>query len=272
VIKFITGRPLWANVLFAILVMAILIFLFLSSLTFFTRHGSVLRIPPITGKSFADAKMTLEAQGFEVEIQDSIYIDTLPPLSIIRQFPDAGSLVKVNRTVYLTVNRSVPPEVAMPNLVGMSFRNAELVLRQFGLKLGDTTFKPDFAKNSILNQTYNGKEIAPGAKLPMGSVISLVLGSGLSNVDMGVPDLFGLTYSQAKSLLDAAGIGFGSVVPDSDMQDTGNAFIYRQSPSRLGEDNRVNRIRPGQMIDVWLSTQKPERPDSTLQAPTSEPQ
>jgi len=259
VFRFITSKPLWVNFLIAIVILALLLLLFLSSLNFFTQHGKVLKIPTVTGKKLADAQKFLEDQGFEVIIQDSTYSDTIPPLNVIKQFPEADALVKVNRTVYLTVNRSVPPEVVMPNLVGMSYRNAVMVIRQFSLKLGDTTLKPDFAKNSVLNQMVKGRDIDPGSKLRMGTEVSLVLGSGLADIDMGVPDLIGLTYAEAKVMIEASGLGFGATPTDPDVRDTLNAYIYRQSPERHNEERKINRIRSGQMIDIWLSTQKPVR-------------
>ena len=82
---------------------------------------------------FADQLRQLNDMGFEVDIQDSVYIDTIPPLTVIRQFPEADAAVKINRTVYLTVNRAVPPLVTMPRLVG-SYRSAVMILRQLGLK------------------------------------------------------------------------------------------------------------------------------------------
>lgn len=261
--KFITSRPLWVNILFAVAVAVILLFIFLGSLGVITKHGEILTIPNVTGKSLSEATQALEKAGFEVEIQDSVYKEDAPPLQVVRQFPEAEAAVKINRTVYVTVTRSVAPLVDMPNLVGPSFKNAELTLKQFGLKLGDTSSKPDFAKNSVLNQLMKGKDIAPGTKIPQGSVIDLVLGSGLANVDMQVPDLFGMTYAEAKRQLDSFGI---SMVPvsDGDVQDPNNAFIYKQDPGRYTPDRRLNRIRAGQMIDVWLSAQPKERQDSIV--------
>jgi beta-lactam-binding protein with PASTA domain len=259
--KFITSRPLWANVLFALVLAVILLFLFLGSLGIITKHGEILTIPNVTGKSLSEATAALEKAGFDVEIQDSVYKEDVPPMQVVRQFPEADAAVKINRTVYITVTRSVAPMVDMPNLVGPSFRNAEVTLKQYGLKLGDTSSKPDFARNSVLNQLMKGKDIAPGTKIPQGSVIDLVLGSGLAEVDMVVPDLFGMTYMEAKRQLDSFGI---SVVPvsDPDVEDQQSAFIYRQDPNRFTPDRRVNRIRPGQMIDVWLSAQPKPRIDS----------
>jgi hypothetical protein len=262
VFKFITSRPLWANVLFAIFLIGFIFLIFLGSLGILTKHNKILKIPSVTGKSMAEATKILNGQGFDVQIQDSVYIDTIPILTVTRQVPEADASVKINRTVYLTVNRSVPPMIVMPRLVG-SFRNALMILKQFGLKLGDTSYRPDFAKNAILSQLYNGKEIKPGTKIPMGSSISLVLGSGLSNLNMGVPDLFGMTYQEAQSRLDAIGIGLVPIL-DAGISDTLNAFIYRQNPERLNEDLKVNRIRPGQMIDIWLSAERKERMDTSV--------
>lgn len=259
----ITKKPLWVSFLIAVALVAILILLFFSTLDFFTRHNDVVAVPTVTGKSFDAAKEILEKEGFEVVIQDSVYRDTAKAMAVVKQFPEAEASVKVNRTVYLTVNRAIPPEVVMPNLIGMSIRNATNVLKQFGLKLGDTSYKPDFAKNSVLSQEVRGVKVDPGTKLPMGTAVAIVLGSGLSNVDMMVPDLFGLSYNEATSMLNGTGINFGAKVMDSDVKDTATAYIYRQSPDHLTVDRRPNRIRSGQMIDIWLGTQKPVR-DTTL--------
>lgn len=270
--KFITGKPLWANVLFAIVLVVVLVFVFLASLGFLTQHGRILKIPAVTGKSMQDAIATLEKQGFDVEIQDSVYMDNMPPLQVLKQFPEADAVVKINRTVYITVNRSVPPMVEMPNLIGPNLKNAELMLKQYNLKLGDTTYKPDFAKNSVLNQLYQGKDIDPGTKIPMGAKIDLVLGSGLANTDMAVPDLFGMTLQEAKMQLDSLAIGLNPV-PDKDVTEPESAFIYRQSPERLNSiDNKFNHIRPGQMIDVFLSLKPHERVIDTTQRAMPLPQ
>ena len=81
--------------------------------------------------------------------------------SVLKQVPEGDELVKINRTVYLTINRHVPPMVEMPNIVGFSFRNAEMALKNMGLRIGDTTYVTDFAKNSVLEQHYhNGGTIS----------------------------------------------------------------------------------------------------------------
>lgn len=257
--RFITGKPLWINILFAIVLVFIILFLFLLSLDFFTHHGKTLTIPAVTNMPLGEAERVLNEAGFDIEIQDSIYSDTAAPLAVLRQFPEEEAVVKQNRTVYLTINRAIPPSIEMPNLEGMSFRTAEIVLKQYGLKLKDTVFRPDFAKNSVLEQQHGGERIKPGTKISMGSDIVLVLGSGLGQDEFNVPDLFSLTYSEAQTVLQSTGLSTGAVIADPDVTDQLNAYVYRQSPERFTYDNRVNRIRPGQSIDLWLSQQRPVR-------------
>ncbi|RYG44721.1 MAG: PASTA domain-containing protein, partial [Chitinophagaceae bacterium] len=185
--------------------------------------------------------------------------------SVLRQFPEADAVVKANRTVYLTINRSVAPSIEMPNLEGMSLRTAQMVLKQYGLKIKDTIFRPDFAKNAVLEQQYNEERIKPGTKIAMGSGVTLVLGSGLGQQEFNVPDMYSLSYAEALMVLQTAGLSAGVVIPDPDVKDTSNAYVYRQSPERFSYDGTYNRIRPGQQIDLFLSSQKPNRQSDSAQ-------
>jgi len=262
VFKFITGRPLGINIVAGVLLAIGIFALFILSLKLITHHGNSKTVPTVVGKTFDEAKSQLDKMGFDVEIQDSIYIDTMPPLTVIKQFPEGDATVKVNRKVYLTINRTVPPFVEMPNLVGYSLRSAEMVLKNMGLRIGDTIYRPDFARNSVLQQMRNGSTIEPGTKLQMGSSITLVLGTGVGETPFDVPNIIGLTYGEAKSFIESIGLTFFSVRTDPDVKDTMNAFIYWQNPKRLDELGTVQHIRSGQTMDVMLSANKPAVVDS----------
>jgi len=268
VFKFLTHRPLWVNILVGIILAIGIFALFLLSLNWITGHGKAATVPSVSGKNYEEAKSILKKAGFDVEIQDSVYVDTARPLSVIRQIPDADEVVKSNRTVFLIISRAIPPEMEMPNLVGYSFRNAEMVLRNMDLKIGDTTFKPDFAKNAVLEQWYNGAIITAGSKVRKGSTISLVLGDGVGKREFAVPVITGMTFAEAKELLEGAGLGIGAIVADVNVTDTINAYIYKQNPERFDDEKRLLRIRSGQLMDVWLQTDKPLK-DSTKKAPES---
>jgi beta-lactam-binding protein with PASTA domain len=239
---------------------ALLVLLFFGSLDYITKHDSTVQVPSVVGKNIEAARDLLEAKGFEVQIQDSLYIDTLPKLAVIKQSPGGNATVKVNRTIYLTINRAQPPLVEMPNLVGFSLRNAEMYLENLGLHLGDTSFRPDIAKNAVLEQLHNGQPIKAGTKISMGSPISFVLGNGIGDLEIAVPALMGKQYSQVKYLLRSLNLNYTPVF-DQDVTDQENSYVTRQSPQKYGENSNgeryLNRIKPGQTIDIWLSINPP---------------
>lgn len=265
----ITKRSFGYNLLVIIGLIAVIGILFFISLGFFTRHGEVVTVPDVRGKSIKDATVALEALGFDVEVRDSIYIDTVPALLVYEQTPERGDVVKVNRTVYLTVNKVVPPMVAMPDLEGLTFRSAEMTLRARRLNIGDTIYKPDFATNTVLQQLLNGKPIKPGKEIPEGSNITLVLSSGTGSMENPVPEIVGLTYMEAKEVLAASNLNIGTVLIDGGVTDTLGAFVFKQSPARRNELHELNLIRAGESVDLWLSAARPVK-DSAA-APVQKP-
>jgi beta-lactam-binding protein with PASTA domain len=255
--EFITKKSLGINLIAGVVVAILLFGLFLLSLGWLTDHGKAASVPALTGKSLEEVKRILDSTGFEWEVQDSIYVDSISPLQVVKQFPDADEVVKANRTIFLIIRSVEPPLVEMPNLIGYSFRNAEVVLKTMDLKVGDTLFRPDFARNAVLEQRMNGQLIPAGTKIKKGSSITLVLGDGVGDQPIPVPGLVGMNYLDAKALLDSNGLSFGAIVLESGVQDTATAWIYKQSPERLSEDKVVQTIRPGQLIDIWLQAVRP---------------
>lgn len=253
--KFITNRPLWVNILAAIVLCLLLIFLFLKMLGWITNHGKYLTVPDIVGKKTEDAVKLLEKAGFDVEIQDSIFTDTAARGIVLKQLPDPNSTVKINRTVFLTVNRMVPPMIEMPQLEGQSLRFAMDMLERYHLKLGDTTSRPYFTVGAVLEQQYNGVRIPAKTKVQWGSTISLVIASGVEKRMMLVPSLVGLTYSEAKALLEQEGLSVAAIIPyqDAVIRDTASAFVVDQNPKRFDEEKKPRYIQSGQVMDVWLS-------------------
>ncbi len=264
--KFITDRPFWVNLLAAAIFAFLLIFLILQMLGWITKHGEYLTVPAVKRKPTNEAIKMLESKGFDVVIQDSVFTDTLPRGIIIKQLPDADATVKVNRTVFLTVNRYTPPMIDMPALEGKSLSFALDLLQRNHLQLGDTTYKPDFMKGSVLEQQYNGDKIAAGTKVIWGSKISLVIAGGLQDEQISVPDLIGKTFAEGKAALEQSGINIGAVIAKDAIKDTAAAFIYKQNPGRYNDEKKPVYIHPGQLMDIYISQIMilPENADTTI--------
>ena len=259
-----TKKQLSQNILACVGISIAIVAIFLLCLNIITNHGEYLIVPQVTGKDYGQVVDELESKGFEVVIHDSIYVVSIAPNMVIKQFPEPEATVKVNRIIYLTINRLIPPSIAMPNLIGMSLRNALIELRSLGLKLGDTSFVLDIAKNAVKDQLVGGIQIKPGDPVRMGTPIDLQIGAGVGGDELPVPDLFGLNFQEALLVIEVNGLSPGVVIIDESLTDTSSGFVYWQNPMPINEQLLQNKIRPGQLVDIKLTASKPEKRTDTI--------
>jgi len=222
------------------------------SLRYYTKHGDGLNVPNLRGLKIEDAISKLEGLGLRYEI-DSVYIQDQPPGIVTDQDPDPETFVKDNRTIYLTINTNQAPNVRFPDIEMKSLREAKSIIESYGLKLGDTTYKPDVARDVVLEVLFGGQQIRPGESLPKGSRISLVLGDGRGSEEVELPNLTGLTIDEAKFSLKGAMLTIGSITYEGEITDTANAVIISQFP--LAADS-VTKVRIGTPINITLSNKQ----------------
>jgi beta-lactam-binding protein with PASTA domain len=229
---------------------ALLFFIFLF---IFTRHGQSYPVPSFSGLKHNEVVKLAKKYKLRVEVADSVYILTRKPGTVVDQIPIAGIKVKQNRRVLLTINARNPKKVEMPNIVGVTLRQAKGILDQQGLIVGNLVFVPDIAVNNILEQKFKGKILEPGTMIPKGSRIDLVLGRGMQNEKGGLPLLIGLNQSESRSRLIDASLNLGQVKYDEtikDYKDTLNAMVYSQYPAYSEESNSISF---GARVDIWLT-------------------
>ncbi|MDA9571982.1 PASTA domain-containing protein [Flavobacteriaceae bacterium] len=149
------------------------------SLKLITHHQEYLEVLDLEGVAIAVLPVIMEQENLRFEIIDSTrFVPDLPPLSVIDHIPAAGSEVKTNRKIYLTVNPSGYRQITVPNLIQITKRNAESMINAVGFQLGDITYKDNIGKDMVLEIAHRGKLITPGTLLPKTSKIDLVLGNG----------------------------------------------------------------------------------------------
>jgi len=250
-------KSFWFNLLVVLLLCSVLYVLFFTSLHWITRHGEEVKIPDVKGKDIKSAVSQLEDMHFDVYV-DSTYEPKEKPFTVLKQVPDIGSIVKTGRTIFLTVNKAVPPQTPMPSLVNLSFRSAEMVLRSNKLLVGDTTFKPDIAAGAVLQQMLNGKDIKPGDMIAQGSKIDLVIGDGLGITQFNVPDVTGMSYDEGITLLKGTGLQTTVRVDAMNtISDTASAIIVDQTPRAVNEAGSSNRIKAGDIVDLLIEQNPP---------------
>lgn len=210
-----------------------------------TNHGESITVPNLEGITMNELEEFLVKRGLRYEVSDSAYSDKHPPLTILKQYPKAGSKVKENRKVFISVNRVNPPTVPMPNLIDGPLKNAQVVLKSNELKIGEISFKPDLAFNAVLEQKYNGKPITAGTKIHKGSVIDLVVGNGYGNRNLKTPNLISYPFDEAQYYIKGIQLLVGKIRNAGDSLNA-PGYIYKQSPEP--ESN----IRVGKSVDLWI--------------------
>jgi beta-lactam-binding protein with PASTA domain len=237
-----------ANLL-AIVIIVVILFTGVSMvLNNITRHGESLTVPDITGLKVEDAEKILLSKNLKMMITDSLFFEDKLKNSVLDQNPSPQSKVKEGRIVYISINSSKAPMVNMPNLIDVSLRQAQVMLQSVGLKPGQLIYKPDIAKNVVLEQLFNNQKIMDGTKVAKGSIIDLVLGDGLEQGNVSLPDLTGMSLEEASNLLSSSSLNLGSVVYQGNIQDSASAKVIRQSPA-FSEGVMVGT---GQSIDLFL--------------------
>lgn len=247
-ISFLRSRIFFINLAIAVLLILIAGFSVSSWLSAYTHHGESISVPDVRGLKLNRLESFLSDKNLEYKIVDSLFDIEKAPGVILEQDPAPDSKVKEDRTLYLTINASHPPDVKMPNLIDVSYRQAEAILSSFGLKVGQLIYKPDLAKNAVLGQLYKGSPIEPMASIPKGSKIDLVLGDGLGSVEVPVPPLIGLKRDEALFVLKGSSLNIGIVHVDPGVRDSANAKVYRQEP----EATEGAILKQGEAVNIYL--------------------
>jgi len=245
---FLKSKIFLTNLVIAVVASIVALFGVYWWLSSYTHHGESISVPDIRGLKVSRLETFLQDKNLNYKIVDSLYEIGKQPGMILEQDPAPDSKVKEGRTIYLTINASKPPKVKMPNLVDVSYRQAVAILQTFGLKTGQLIYRPDLAKNAVLDQYFHGGHIDAGKEIYQGSVIDLVLGDGIGNVQITVPDLSGLTRGEALFVLKGSSLNIGTVHFDPGVRDSASAKVYRQDPSPQDQKN----INQGGAIDLYL--------------------
>ncbi len=256
-------KSFWFNFLVIAGIFTAIYVIFFLLLSHFTHHGEEVKVPNLRGKTLDQAITILKNMQFDVHV-DSTFEPTEKPLIVLKQVPDTGAIVKTGRIVMITVNSITAMRVPMPNLVNLSYRSAEMLLKNNKLLIGDTTYVPDIASGAIKEQRYKGEVIRPGEMIPQGSKIDLVIGNGLGNQDFDVPDVVGMTVDEAMTIINQYNLIPNLYVEQmeggSEITDTAEAKIIRQTPRPLTPDGKPNKIKMGEVIDLSIK-QHPEPAD-----------
>lgn len=220
----------------------------LFGIDFYTHHGESEKVPQLQGLYVEEAELLLKNQHLYPQVIDSVFVREKKLGTIIDQIPAAGSSVKRDRPIYLIINSRQMRQVPIPDVNDVSYRQADAMLKAIGLKVSSVQYSPSEYKDLVIAVKYRGQTIEAGTRVPEGSSLILIVGSGLGAEITSVPLLKGLGLEQGRAQALSSMVVLGAV--EYDVEPVGNEseyIIYRQRPGASAE------VPTGTRIDVWMS-------------------
>lgn len=238
-------HPWVLHVLLALGASLVLLALVFMLLRLYARQGEEYEMPDLVGLNISQA-MAENSVGLDFVVQDSIFRPGSEGGLILTQDPKGGTMVKRGRKVYVSVTSYNAEAAVLPELAGLSVRQAISELHGVGLEVGTLTFVEDPYKNSVIDQSCKGKSLYAGQQITRGSVVDLVVGLGDGSGENIVPFVIGKTQDKARRDILALSFNVGKE-HFRGVKDKATAVIYRQEPDYTG----VNKYPYGTKVELW---------------------
>ncbi|MEU6815179.1 Stk1 family PASTA domain-containing Ser/Thr kinase [Streptomyces sp. NPDC046860] len=181
------------------LVAAVLVFLGVGGGVWYINSGQFTKVPPVMTRTQDQAEQRLRSAGLDVGRIERAYSDTVDRGTVISSDPSAGSRVRGNASVGLTVSLG-PRSVSVPRVAGEPLERARARLKTAGLEPGMVTreFSDEVARGSVIGTTPEA-----GTERRAGSAIALVVSKG---APVDIPDVSGEDAETARQDLTEAGL------------------------------------------------------------------
>jgi beta-lactam-binding protein with PASTA domain len=178
--QFLKSKTFFIQIAIAIVGLLLLVFVLKYWLGVITNHDQKIQVPDLQKLTIDAVDRELKELDLDYKIIDSTSFNPeYPKKSVIEQTPEAGDFVKEKRKIYLTLNPSKYRDITMTDLNGRTKRQASSELRARGLHVGtDFTYVNDIGKDVVRGIRFKGKIVNEGDKLPLNSIVELVLGDG----------------------------------------------------------------------------------------------
>lgn len=200
--------------------------------------GGLVSVPDVQGHSRAAAVQELDALGVGYTLT-AVHHDLVAQDSVVQTEPTAGTQVRRWSTVLVTISQG-PQLFVVPDLTGQTEESARTELEGASLRLGqvERSFSDTVERGLVLRQ-----EPAADTELRRDHAVSVVVSDGPAPV--AVPDLTGMTVSQARAELEELGL-LMEVVDSAHSTSVQTGMVSAQQPAE-GE------LVPGETVEVTES-------------------
>jgi len=198
-------------------------------------------VPDVVGQMQAAAESAITSAGLTVGTVTNQSSGTVPTGNVINQNPGASTMVAANSSVDITVS-SGPSNTVVPDVVGLTQAAAENAITTASLAVGTVTQQSD---NGVPSGNVISQTPISGTTVNQNTDVNLVISTGPATTL--VPDVTGLSQTQAQNTITGAGLTVGNITQQSDNSVPADDVIS-QNPM-AGSD-----VSPGTAIDLVVSS------------------
>jgi len=238
-----TRRKWWVPVLITLLVLGALGAAFWLLARGLLSEPKTVEVPSVIGFTEAEARSRLLNEGLEVgEVTTEISDDE--PGTVIRQNPEARSLVQEGQEVDLVIARAVP-RVEVPPVVGLDQDAAVAALEDARLLANIVPEESTEPLGTVIRQ-----EPVAGEEVERGSEVTIYVSSGPPDVE--VPDVICYSFGHARSVLDDAGlVGVDAGTAPADPRCPNGSKVAIQDPAAR------DVVPAGTTVRLYLGEEEP---------------
>jgi len=186
-------------------------------------------VPNVVGLNVIDAESRLEQYRLHSRIVSQDFNSVVPVGQVVDQDPDAGVPVKSNRTVFLWVSKGPELVAEVPDVIGLTWREAKISLESLGLKVAEADFT--YAKNEAIakDRVISQNPRSGTRNLPRETKVYLVVSLGPQAGTVTVPNFVGQTLAVARAELPDLQLVEGTITSTPSGQPDGT--ILEQNPA-----------------------------------------
>ena len=180
-------------------------------------------LPNVVGKTFEDASVALQKEGFPAQQGESRFHKSIPANIVLQEDPPAGSRQKRGTNVVLALSAG-QKSAEVPVTTNMSQQQARISIENTGLVMAGVTEQVSDAPRGLVIATSP----PAGTKVELPGTVDIVLSKGPATVNM--PDLYGRSVGEARSMVEQIGLRIAGVSRDTSSLQPENTVI-RQMPA-----------------------------------------
>lgn len=229
----------WLNRVGILILILVVLFIFFDEflMPLVTRQGKQCIVPEIVGLSLEEARDGLAKLGLGARVTLEEYSPDRPSGVILSQNPEAGRVIKKGRNIRVVISRG-GKLVEVPKLRGISLRQAEIMLSEKELQIGQIfwTYSDSFPEEVVVSATPSF-----GTTVPKGFSVSLTVNRLAPEGAVIVPKFIGKDVDGAQDLAEKAGLQIGIIrykVDNSLLPRT----VVEQIPKAGAEVNRGSLV------------------------------